>query len=234
MSYGKVITVIALLLLFGCVNTTSGQRRDSRQTTRRPPTTTPQAAPASEAGQREDRYWAAQRSIEASIQQLEAYLRESPDGRRAETARRQLEALRGVAIAVSRPEWASMRRGLQPRDVPQWRVAVVAPQLDRTRLTVEVACRREDGGYCHFQPFDHFPLVLVDGAGRYYPMLEAGELPSDVRYDEREKRVLISGGRVVAVTVDFAPLAVGATTGQVYYRDGNEAQPARFTIPGRR
>jgi len=233
MRYSRVIMVVTLLLLIGCVNTASGQTPGRRQTAPRL-SATPKAARAGEPSQKEDRYWAAQRSVEAAIQQLEAYLRESPDGARAETARRQLEALRGVALAASRPEWAGMRRGLQPRDMPQWRVAAVAPQQDRTRLTVEVACRREDGGYCHFQPFDRFPLVLVDGAGRYYPMLQAGELPSDVRYDEREKRVSISGGRVVAVTVDFAPLAVGATTGQVYYRDGNEAQPAKFTIPGRR
>lgn len=91
-----------------------------------------------------------------------------------------------------------MRRGLQPRDVPQWRVASVDPQRERTRLTVEVTCRREDGGNCYFQPFDRSPLVLVDGAGRYYPMLEAGELPADVSYDERERRASLSGGRVSA------------------------------------
>jgi hypothetical protein len=233
MSYSRVITVVTLFLLIGCVNTASGQTRGSRQTAPRP-TATPKAARAGEPGQKEDRYWAAQRSVEAAIQQLEAYLRESPGGTRAETARRQLESLRGVTLAATLPEWAGMRRGLQPRDVPQWRVAAVEARPDRTRVTVEFTCRREDGGYCYFQPFDRSPLVLVDGAGRYYPMLEAGEIPSDVRYEERERRASLSGGRVVAVVVDFAPLAAGATTGQIYYRDDNEAQPARFTILSRR
>lgn len=166
------------------------------------------------------------------IQQLEAYLRESPASAHAETARRQLEALRGLTLAASRPEWVGMRRGIQPRDVPLWRVAVVELQPDRTRLTVEVTCRREDGGYCYFQPFDRFPLVLVDDAGRYYPMLEAGELPADVKYDEREGRAWLSGGRVITFPVDFAPLPAGAVSGQVYYRDENQAQPARFSLTG--
>ncbi|MDQ3802754.1 MAG: hypothetical protein M3416_02735 [Acidobacteriota bacterium] len=234
MSYSRIITITTLLLLVGCVDTASGQSRGRRQTTPRPTAAAPKVAPAGETSQKEDKYWAAQRSVEAAIQQLEAYLRESPDGERAETARQQLAALRGVTLTVSRPEWVGMRRGIQPRDVPQWRVAAVDSRPDRTRLTVEVACRREDGGYCYFQPFDRFPLVLVDGAGRYYPMLEAGALPPDVSYDEREGRASISGGRVVAVTADFAPLAAGATTGQIYYRDDNQAQPARLSLPRRR
>lgn len=234
MSYGRVVIIIALLLLAGEVDAASGQSRGGQQAPARPPATTPQTARAGESGQKEDRYWAAQRNVEAAIQQLEAYLRESPGGARAETARRQLESLRGVTLAASLPEWAGMRRGIQPRDVPQWRVAAVDPLPDRTRLTVEVACRREDGGYCYFRPFDRFPLVLVDGSGRYYPMLEAEALTADVRYDEREGRASLSAGRVIAIRVDFAPLAAGAVSGQVYYRDDNQAQPARFSLPRRR
>jgi hypothetical protein len=234
MNYGRVVIITALLLIAGCVNTASAQGRVRRQAPARPPAATPQAPRASEAGQKEDSYWAAQRNVEAAIQQLEAYLRESPGGERAGTARRQLEALRGVTLTASRPEWVGMRRGIQPRDVPQWRVISADTLPDRTRLTVEVTCRREDGGYCYFQPFDRFPLVLVDGAGRYYPMLEAEALPADVPYDEREGRASLSAGRVVAVTVDFAPLAAGALSGQVYYRDDNQAQPARLSLTRRR
>lgn len=233
MNYSKVVTGLALLLLFGRADI-SGQSRGRRQTTPRPPATTPNTARADVADQREGSHWAAQRNIEAAIQLLEAYLRESPGGARAETARRQLEALRGLALAALRPEWASMRRGIQPRDVPQWRVTAVDLQPDSTRLTVEVACRRGDGGYCYFQPFDRFPLVLVDGADQYYPMLEAEGLLADVRYDERERRASLSGGRIITVTVNFSPLAAGATAGRVYYRDDNEAEPARFTLIGRR
>jgi hypothetical protein len=101
------------------------------------------------------------------------------------------------------------------------------------RLTVEVACKRGDGGDCYFDAFDRSPLVLVDNAGRYYPMLEAGDLPPDVRFEDG-RRAAISGGRIIAVRVDFAPLAAGATSGQTYYRDNNRAQPARFSLTRRR
>lgn len=233
MNYGRVVTIITLLLLAGCVNAAAGQGRGGRAVPRLP-STTPQTARADETAQKERQYWAAQRNIEAAIQQLEVYLSNFPDGARAETARRQLEALRELTLTAWRPEWVGMRRGIQPRDVPQWRIAAVDPQQDRTRMTVEVTCRREDGGYCYFQPFDRFPLVLLDGAGRYYPMLEAGTLPADIKYDEREGRASISGGRVITITVDFPPLPVNVASGQVYYRDENQAQPARFSLTGGR
>jgi hypothetical protein len=65
-------------------------------------------------------------------------------------------------------------------------------------------------------------------------MLDAGELPADVRREEREGLAAISGGRTISVTVGFAPLARGVTGGQIYYRDRNEAVPARFKLTGKR
>jgi hypothetical protein len=143
--------------------------------------------------------------------------------------RQQLAVLRSLAETASRPEWVPMGR-LALRDVPEWRVSSVDPRPDRTHISIEVACRRADGGVCYFRPFDRFPLVLADSSGRYQPMLESSELPLDVRYDDRERRAAVPGGRSFTVTVDFAPLAAGAVSGQVYYRDENEAQPARFSF----
>jgi hypothetical protein len=179
-----------------------------------------------------DKYWEAQRSIEAAIQQLEAYLRAEPDGERSATARRQLQALRGLSLTASRPEWTRMD-SLPLSHVPRWRVSAVDPRRDGTRVTVEIDCGRGDGGDCYFDPFDRSPLVLIDDAGRFYPMLEAGPLPPDVTSREGG-RAALSGGRTISVAVTFAPLSGGAASGQVYYRDRNRAQPARFSLPGGR
>jgi hypothetical protein len=233
MSYSRVIAIFTTLSLAGCVHAASGQGRGRQQPSPRPTATTPQAARAGDAGQGEDRYWAAQRSIEAAIQQLEAYLRSAPDGGRAATARRQLEALKGLAASAALPAWVRMR-DLPLSEVPEWRVASVEALPDETRLVIEIACRRGNGRECRFRPFDSSPLVLIDDAGRHHPMLDGGELPGDVRREDREGSAAIGDGRTTAVMVVFAPLARGATGGQVYYRDRNEAVPARFKLTGRR
>lgn len=218
---------LALATLFLAIAAGVPQALAQRPRAKRPVQTkpSPKATPKPE----EDRYWAAQRDIAAAIQQLEAYLRESPDGERAATARRQLAALRELTAAAALPEWARMGE-LSIREVPEWRVAAVDRQPDVTRVTVEIACRREDGRDCYFRPFDRSPLVLVDDAGRLYPMLEPGALPADARAGDREGQVAISGGRTITITVNFAPLAAGALSGQLYYRDRNQARPARFSL----
>ncbi|HWS86434.1 MAG TPA: hypothetical protein VN282_05705 [Pyrinomonadaceae bacterium] len=228
MSRTLIIPAAILLLLAAGVPPTHGQGRGARRAPARRPaqaTPRPNPPPRPEA----DQYWAAQRNIEAAIQQLEAYLRRAPEGDRAATARRQLAALRGLSASAALPEWVRMGESFL-RDAPEWRVASVDPQPDRTRLTVEVACRREDGGDCYFRPFDSSPLVLVDAAGRFHPMLEASALPADVRRGARERQAAVSGGRAITFTVDFAPLAADAASGQIYYRDDNQARPARFTL----
>jgi hypothetical protein len=205
---------------------------------RRPPRAPEQPRPTSQpdtarANTDSDSYWEAQRSIEAAIQQLEAYLRVAPDGERAATARQQLDTLRRMAASAALPEWVRMR-DLPLSEVPEWRVASVEALPDATRVTIEIACRRGNGKECHFRPFDRSPLVLIDDAGRLQPMLDGGDLLADVRREDREGLAAVGDGRTVSVTVVFAPLARGATGGQVYYRDRNEAVPARFRLAGRR
>jgi hypothetical protein len=219
-----------LLLLIACADMAQAQRR---RPTRAPaqPRPAQQSNPARGAAG-PDKYWEAQRSIEAAIQQLEAYLRAEPDGERSATARQQLLVLRGLSLTASRPEWTRMN-SLPLSHVPQWRVSAVDPQRDRTRVTVEIDCRREDGGNCYFDPFGRRPLVLVDNAGRFYPMLSPGNLPGDVRLRE-DGQAALSGGRTVSLAVDFAPLAGEAVSGQIYYRDNNRAAPARFSLTRQR
>jgi hypothetical protein len=225
----RLFTLVSILLLLAapCLPQAQGQaRRPRRAPARRPAQTSPQP--------REDGlFWAAQRSTEAAIQQLEAYLRSEPDGARAATARLQLDALRNMMASAALPEWVRMRN-LPLSEVPEWRVASVEALPDATRVVIEIACRRGNGKECYFRPFDRSPLVLIDNAGRHQPMLDGGELPSDVRREDREGLAAVGDGRTVAVTVVFAPLARGATGGQVYYRDRNEAVPARFRLTGRR
>ena len=228
----RLLTVTALLALAGSTLAALGQRRAPARTpsgsTQQPARRDQTAEPGG------DRYWAAQRAVEVAIRGLEEYLRQSPDGKHAPTARRQLVALKAMAISASTTEWVLM--GERPfREVPEWRVAAVDLRADKTRLTVEIACRRDDGGNCYFRPFDRNPLVLIDNRGRAHPMLEAGPLPPDIRLrDSDDRRAVLSGSRAITVTVDFAPLPADAASGQVYYRDSNQAKPARFALTSQR
>jgi hypothetical protein len=169
----------------------------------------------------------AQRSIEAAIQQLEIYLRENPNGTRAATARQQLTVLQSVSVSASRPEWAKMD-SIGVLEVPEWRVASVEVRPNTTHVLLEIRCARQDGGECHFLPFHRAPLVLVDNSGQYYPMMESAPLPGSIKYGT-DGKALISSGRIVDLTVDFARRAPGAVSGQIYYRDTNEAKPAVFS-----
>jgi hypothetical protein len=204
------------------------QRRTSRRTAPVPTTRGTGIATA-------DQYWSAQRSVEAAIQQLDAYLRTHPDGEHAATARQQLEALRALSAAASLPEWATMEPRAYERS-SQWRITSVVRQPDRTVVSIEIRCPRSDGGECYFDPFDRHPLVLVDNGGRFYPMLDAGSLPRDVRVTGRERaevlpgQAVLVGGRSITITVEFAPLAGGAISVQIYYRDNNHAEPAKFSL----
>lgn len=220
------ITAVVLLMpicAFSAHGQGVGRRSESnRQVSQKQP-------PAKYKQQREsDRFWAAQRSIEAAIQQLEEYLKDYPDGERAATARRQVEALRGLSVTAATPEWVRMGPSYL-REMPEWRVSSVDSQQNKVRVTVEVACRRSDGGDCYFDAFDRAPLVLVDNAGQYYPMLEAARLPADVKV-KNGGQVVLSSGRAIVVMAEFAPLSVSAVSGQIYYRDNNRAQPARFSL----
>ncbi len=176
----------------------------------------------------DDGWWTAQRNIEAAINQLEKYLRESPNGGHAPAARQQLAALRSLSITRSQPEWVTMRALALP-DVPLWRVVAIEALTDRVRATIEIKCGRSDGGDCNFRSFVASPLVLLDSAGELYPMLEAAPLPRDIRF-ARDGQVLLAAGRTLTLTVDFAPLSSSATQGQIQFRDANESQPAKFSL----
>lgn len=114
-------------------------------------------------------------------------------------------------------------------EVPEWRVASVEVRPDTTHVVLEIRCGRQDGGECYFLPFDRAPLVLIDNTGQYYPMTESLPLPANIKH-KTDGRVLLSSGRIVNVAVDFAPLALAAVSGQIYYRDNNQAKPVPFSL----
>lgn len=216
----RVILVITILLLCsGSLWVVNGQRR-----TQRSPKTAISPAPAP----KEDKWWTAQRSIEAAIQQLETYIRENPSGTRTATARQQLAVLQSLSVSASRPEWVKMD-SIGVLEIPEWRVTSVDARSDRIRVVLEIRCDRQDGGECHFLPFDRVPLVLVDNTGQYCPMVESTPLPTGVKH-KADGQALITSGRIVNLTVDFAPLMPGAVSGQIYYRDNNQAKPAAFSL----
>jgi hypothetical protein len=215
--HAGILALTILLLSSIHLGVGYGQKR-----TPRPASGTAPPSPSSQ----EDQWWAAQRSIAAAIAQLETYLREAPNGSRAATARQQITVLRDLSITASRPEWTKMD-SLGLLETPDWRVAFVESRADRIRLLIEIKCERQDGGDCHFLPFDRAPLVLIDNAGQYYPMLESP--PANIKY-RSDGQALISSGRIVKISVDFGPLGQAAVSGQVYYRDNNQAKPARFSL----
>lgn len=217
--------VVAAVLTIAGFTCSAGQTHKNTATRTQP--STPTAPPKSKKIAADNNWWAAQRSIEAAIQQLGTYIRESPNGERAETARQQISVLRSLTITASRPEWATMDHEVPSRDVTEWRVSSFRLLADRTTVTIEVRCKREDGEDCQFLPFQRHPLVLIDNAGRFYPMLEAAPLSAEIRFSDTGK-VLIAGGRILPLLVDFAPLAPEAISGQIQYRDRNTADPARF------
>jgi hypothetical protein len=213
---------VGLLLTIVLFSAAGAQRASVKNQAPIKPKTVPQRQSTSS----DDSWWAAQRSLEAAIQQLEKYLQQSPTGRHAPTARQQLAALRSLSITQLQAEWVPMR-SLPLSDVPLWRVADVEQLSDRTRTVIEIKCgsERED---CSLKPFQKYVLLLL-GAGELYPMLEAKPLPADIRYT-RDGTALLSAGRTVSVIVDFAPLRPMVSGGQVQFRDANDAVPAKFSL----
>jgi hypothetical protein len=219
--------IIVAVLTLACSISSVGQRRN-RGHTRDQGTARTTSTQRREPLSGENNWWAAQRSIETAIQQLESYLRQSSNGERAETARQQILALRSLTITAALPEWATMDHEVPSRDVPEWRISSISRAVDRTTFTIEIRCKREDGEDCHFLSFQRHPLVLIDNAGRIYPMLEARPSSPEIRFTDTGKAIL-AGGRILPVIVDFAPLPAETVSVQVQYRDRNTADPARFS-----
>jgi hypothetical protein len=221
-TYKTINLAIALILAILIVPAATARNTGIRnQSPAKPKTGLRQNPPDPDEG-----WWAAQRNLEAAIQQLEKYLRQYPNGRHAPTAQQQLTALRSLSITELQPEWVLMR-SLPLPDVPLWRVGDVEPLADRTRAVIEIKCgsERED---CSLKPFQKYALILL-AAGDLYPMLEAKPLPADIRYS-RDGTALLAAGRTVSVIVDFAPLRPSVSGGQIQFRDANEAMPAKFSL----
>src|ERR1043165_798534 len=136
MSHRDCQLIVAAYLSLTTLCVATGQTGGSTAPKQTTPTQRKTAAP-------DDGWWAAQRDIEAAINQLEKYLRESPNGSHAPAARQQLAALRSLSITRSQPEWVPMRALALP-DVPLWRVAGIEVLNDRARATIEIKCGRSD------------------------------------------------------------------------------------------
>lgn len=113
-------------------------------------------------------------------------------------------------------------------EIPEWRVTSVEVRPDTTDVVLEIRCGRQDGGECYFLPFDRAPLVLIDNTGQYYPMTDSLPLPANIKH-KTDGRALLSSGRTLSLTVEFAPVASATFSGQIYYRDNNQAKPAAFS-----
>ncbi len=224
--HSKITVAGAAVLTMTFLMTAQGQG-----VSRRPGTAPQSNSTQKKAADPQEKWWQAQRSIESAIQQLEAYLRAHPDGKRAESARQQLQVLQSLTATAAKPEWTRLFLGAAV--MSDWRVASVDPQPDKMRVTLEIRCAQDFNGECGFPAFDGTnPLVLLDTAGRYYPMLEAGDMPESVRRtgDSQGAQYRFQPGRTITVEVIFAPLTRGSVSGQVQYRERNPAIPAKFSL----
>lgn len=136
--------------------------------------------------------------------------------------------LQSLSVSASRPEWVKMD-SIGVLEIPEWRIASVEVGPDATHVVIEIRCGRQDGGECYFLPFGRAPLVLVDNGGQYYPMMESSPLPGNIKH-KADGQALLSSARILNLTVDFAPLAPRSVSGQIYYRDNNQARPAVFSL----
>lgn len=219
----KKIFLTAFLFLT-CATGTFSQKAAKK------PTTAPSATTATPA----DNYWAAQRNIETSITQLEAFIKNtSSDDRRWQTAAAQLQMLKEIRIVPAKNPWSILMNSYQHIPSIAWRVASVEAGADRTTVKVEINNTNEKDAQC-FHAFDETPLILIDNKGESVPMLEVGEIPGGIKTARNSGKKLwcIQGTQTVFVNVDFAPLARGATSGQINYGEDTTSlvAPAKFSL----
>ena len=112
-------------------------------------------------------------------------------------------------------------------------VASVNAGAERTTVKIEINNTNEKDAQC-FHAFDETPLILIDNKGESVPMLDVGDLPGGIKLtrDRGKKLWCIQGTQTVFINVDFAPLARGATSGQINYGEYTTslAAPAKFSL----
>jgi hypothetical protein len=217
------IFLIAFLFLM-CATVTYSQKAAKK----------PAAAAKSSAATPADNYWSAQRNIESSIAQLEAFIKNtSSDDKRWQTAAAQLQMLKEIRIVPAKNQWSILMNSYQHIPSIMWRVATVETGADRTTVKIEINNTNEKDAQC-FPAFDETPLILIDNKGESVPMLEVGELPGGIKTARNSGKKLwcIQGTQTIFVNVDFAPLARGATSGQINYGEYTTSlvAPAKFSL----
>ena len=165
----------------------------------------------------EQTFQAAQRGIWQAIFQLETYLRQSPNGKNATTAKLQLEDLHQISLFTSSKKYYGF-------DGPNtlWRITNVDRQDTVTHVTIEIKDVSDDTKH-YTQAFDKVPLVLIDNHGQYYPSGDVSDMPLGVEATKNgqgnDNQWVFSVGMTFSVTVDFPPLAPDAASGKVFYKD---------------
>lgn len=192
------------------------------------------AASSAAAATLADSYWAAQRNIETLIKQLEAFIKNtSSDDKRVQTATAQLQMLKEIRIVPAKNQWSILMNSYQHIPSIAWRVASVNAGAERTTVKIEINNTTEKSEQC-FHAFDETPLVLIDNKGQSVPMLDVGELPGGIKLsrNSEKKKWCIQGMQTVFVNVDFAPMARGASGGQINYGEYTTSlvAPAKFSL----
>jgi hypothetical protein len=112
-------------------------------------------------------------------------------------------------------------------NVNQWRITEVQPEEKSTRFRIEI--KNTEGQMEEpFFSFNTSPLVVIDERGGFYKMLSSSAAPDGVK--EIGDMWYLQAQRVITVTLIFAPLAKGSTSGHIQYRDNNQAVPAEFSF----
>lgn len=124
-------------------------------------------------------------------------------------------------IANDFSSWAKLIDGMQ------WRIKAIQRYERLTRFYLEIRNTDEQSDRS-FYAFNKFPLVVIDDNGNYYKMLGNGDLPEGV--SEIGEGWHVQSMRTITLTIDFAPLTSGKVSGHIIYRDGNKAEPAKFSF----
>lgn len=117
--------------------------------------------------------------------------------------------------------WVTLIYGMQ------WHVKAIQQEEKFTRFYIEIR-NVDEKDERSFYSFNTWPLVVIDEGGSSYKMLAGSEPPEDVR--EVGDGWHLQAGRTITVAVDFAPLTKGKASGHIVYRDGNRADPAKFSF----
>jgi hypothetical protein len=188
------------------------------------------------AAQQEEGFQKAQRNIEEAIANLDAYIRQSADGKYATLAAGQLAALTNLKLSSTPPEPVYLANFNQK---VQWYIQKIERTKDSTLVTFKIINLSPDQD-CQFRAFNASPLVIVGDDREIYMMTKRPiKLPNAVRTTTHnivggatnDQFWVFQGGRTLTIEVEFERLPDSVLSGRVQYLSPVAGVvPAKFSL----